>query len=349
MTIVGDPGIGSFFAYPNAEALVDGAGSNRRPEWPPGSWTLVNSGRAALAAIIGQHLTAHPNARLWAPSYYCRDVTHYIAQMLPVLTYPCRPTAPRLPSEIPPADLLLVASYFGAEPAHAQVPSAQLVLDITHDPLADWVPAYPAGWLFGSLRKTLPLPEGGFALAGQGGGPRLATPTPSVDSRLVVTRGAQAMLEKSRWIEGAGTTPKDSWYPALQAHESAMAALAPAAMQPESLDLLRRLPVRLWRTQRLANLRALRDALSAEMLAHALPATFGLPLVLPDADVAEATRKDLIRQGIYPALIWPQPDRASPEDSDLAERILLLHTDYRYTSTDMHRVAAILDGAHEAT
>ena len=347
MTSARYPGIGSFFPYPNAEVTGDVAGRNSRPGWPPARWTLVNSGRAALALIIGQHLTRHAEARLWVPSYYCWDVTRYIAEMVPVLTYPCRPTDPRLPDEIPPDDLLLVTSYFGAEPGPTQVPAAQVLLDITHDPLAEWVAAYRAAWLFGSLRKTLPLPEGGFASAVNSKDHSLATPPPSEDSRAVVVQGANAMLRSRGGSRELGPCQRNPGIRPCRTMSPPWRASTRRPCSAEFLGLLKKLPVQRWRTQRLANLRTLREALDAELLSLALPSTFGLALVLPDVETAEAFRRDLISKEVYPARFWPQPDEATAEDSDLAELIHFVHVDHRYTSADMRRVAGILCSTHQ--
>ena len=183
-----DPGVGSFFPYPAAEPHAAGPVSDAPADWPPDSWLLVNSGRAALTTIVLAHLRDHPKARLWMPSYYCWDVTHYIAQWIPVVTYPSRPPVAPLPAEIPGDDLLLVISYFGARPQRSTAPSHQVILDVTHDPLAEWVPDYGAGWLFGSLRKSLPLPEGGFAYSSLRSAAHLEATHPTVESRRIVAR-----------------------------------------------------------------------------------------------------------------------------------------------------------------
>jgi hypothetical protein len=339
-----DPGIGSFFAYPTTASLGVSLDSEGPMGWPPGSWVLVNSGRAALATIVIAHMSNHPRARLWVPSYYCWDVTRYITQWIPVVTYPCRPTHALLPGTVPPDDLLLVTSYFGSAPPRVALPTCRVVLDTTHDPLAEWIPAFGSEWVFGSLRKTLPLAEGGFAYPTSRLAEHLDAPPCTAESRAVVAQGVEAMLEKSRWVDGQETLPKEAWYLAFQQHESAICAQQPAAIQPESVDLLQRLPVRRWRDQRLQNLRALRDALDADLLTLALPSTYGLPLVLPDSDCADRMRRTLISDRVYPARLWPQPEIAPTGDVDLASRMLFLHTDHRYDFGDMQRVAGILNG-----
>lgn len=340
-----DPGVGSFFPYPAAEPLAAGYLSDAPADWPPDSWLLVNSGRAALTTIVLGHLKDHPRARLWMPSYYCWDVTRYVAQWIPVVTYPCRPPMAPLPAEVPGDDLLLVTSYFGATPQRSTAPIHQVILDVTHDPLAEWVPDYGAGWLFGSLRKTLPLPEGGFVYSSLRSAAHLEAPHARLKSSRIVSRGAEAMSAKRRWIDGHGAVSKEAWYHSLQEHEAAISTLQPAAIQVETLDLLRKLPIRRWRHQRLENLRVLRDSLTAAVQRLALPSTFGVPLVLADRESAEKARRMLTRQRVYPARLWPQPDDSPFADLNLADRMVFLHTDHRYGARDMERVAAVVNEA----
>ena len=337
-------GIGSFFPSPEAESLATPTEQSGRA-WPPNGWVLYNSGRAAIRAIVDRHHHAHPRGCLWVPSYYCWDVTRYVSNEFAVRAYPCRPTEHRLPDTVDTDDLLLVVSYFGAEPPAPCVPLQQVILDTTHDPTAEWIGRYGAGWVAGSLRKTLPLPEGGYAYAHDVGISQLADPDKQAESRFEVRRGSAAMVHKSRWIAGDGSTEKAVWYEALQDHEAAIGNLRPASMQPETLSLLRSMPVSRWRNVRLRNLRRLLDGLGSRLAVSILPSTYGLPLVLPSPEVTDAIHRDLVRQSIYPARIWPQPGDGPGQDLHLADRMLLIHTDHRYSEADMDEISQALGSA----
>ncbi len=334
--------IGSFFPYPELDPSDVAESKRKSPTWPPRSWSLLNSGRAALQQVLDSHGVGHPQGVLWLPSYYCSEVTRYVQRNTPIRVYPCNPTDQSLPSDIPPDDLLLIVSYFGAEPpAHSLDPS-QVVLDTTHDPLAPWIDDYRAGWVIGSLRKTLPLPEGGFAHSSRSTSPSLAEPRPSDESRQVAQQGAVAMITKARWLAGDPSTDKDEWYRELQQHEDAFDRLDPASLLPENEQLLRSLPVKSWRQVRLSNLAFLREHLPPLRWAVQLPATYGLVLVCISQEVADTVRGKLVSQGVYPARLWPQPEGSREPDTDLANRILVIHTDHRYTRTQIAGVVQLL-------
>jgi hypothetical protein len=276
------------------------------------------------------------------PSYYCWDVTRFVAARAPIVVYACGPTSVRFPREIDSDDLLLVASYFGTEPAVPAIDPEQLVLDTSHDPLAEWQADYEAAWVFGSLRKCLPLAEGGYAHSRQAAGELLRGLENTNDSRTEAARGAEAMAKKALWAAGSASSDKEVWYLALQEHEAAFEGLDPALMQPETLQRLQRLPVNRWRKDRLHNLNYLRQLFGASAVATPLPGTYGLPLLFPTVESARETERRLLEQHIYPARIWPQPIDAPQEDLYVADRLILLHTDYRYCERDMERIASVL-------
>lgn len=333
-------GIGSFFSYPELDSADVAESKRRPPPWPAARWALLNSGRAALLQVLDSRRGSHRHGTLWVPSYYCWEVTQYIQRTWPISVYPCNPTSQCLPSTIPPDDLILVVSYFGMEPPSHSVNPEQVILDVTHDPLAPWIDTYTAGWVVGSLRKTLPLPEGGFAYSSAP--PIVVEALHSDESRRAAQRGTEAMTMKARWLADDPKTTKDEWYQALQQHEATFERLAPARMQPENERLLHTFPVESWRTTRLSNLTYLREACLPLAWAQAPLATFGLVLVTDSPELTETVRRQLVGQGVYPARLWPQPAGSSESDRELAARILVIHTDHRYTRENMAHVGQVI-------
>ena len=343
--LVTKAGIGSFFPYPDAGSLDVAGASGSSESWPPRAWSLFNSGRAALQYVVSAHRLSHHEGVLWIPSFYCWDVTRYVQRSSPVKIYPCRPTEQSLPTDIHPDDLVLIASYFGAEPPAHPFNPRQVVLDTTHDPLATWIDTSRVGWVIGSLRKTLPLPEGGYAYSMRDASGLSGDLPDSDESRREALRGADAMKMKAKWIQEDQSDDKQEWYRALTQHEVAFEQLKPASLQPENQRLLRSLPVASWREARLRNLALLRKCLGPHPWEIALPATYGLVLVLASRVSADSVRRQLLSRGVYPARLWPQPKGASGPDADLADRILQIHTDYRYTESQMAEVAHVLQTA----
>lgn len=325
--------IGSFLEYPSRSSLaVERAGESDDLL----ALQLTNSGRGALQSILHVACDSNDEGTVWMPSYYCWDVTRYIADGRRVRTYPSTPTGVCYPSEFADGDVLVITSYFGQRPQTPSTEAASVLLDTTHDPLADWAKSFPAGWVFGSLRKTLPMSEGGY-VADRLSDQQLVLKRARIKGDDEYQRGLAAIQAKAKWlIDGHGS--KSEFYLALQQHEEAFAHLEPTQMSETASEFLRTLPVRHWRHQRIQNAAHLRATLGDAPAFQALPSTFGVPLLMRTPAEAEEVKRTLIENEIYPAVIWPQPDEMHSETM-ISKRLLLLHTDHRYGSAEMERTA----------
>lgn len=107
--------VGSFFEDPGP--LPPGASQTI-----DGDWVLVNSGRAALLALL--RASTPPTGRVWFPSYYCHDVVEYVAREFDIRRYAHDPIGRSSLADAPvlPSDRVVVPSYFGAEPAPTALP-----------------------------------------------------------------------------------------------------------------------------------------------------------------------------------------------------------------------------------
>ena len=157
------------------------------------------------------------------------------------------------------------------------------------------------------------------------------------------------MKAKSHWIENGGDSEEFDWYRAILQHEDDFADLIPASIQPENHRLLLSLPLPAWRETRRKNLALLRELLGWSGCPALLPATLGLAIVIPSPASADSVRSQLVTRHVYPARLWPQPPEADWADKDLADRIMLIHTDHRYSHTEMAEVAQALETARKVT
>lgn len=332
------------------------AGPDRRDPWGDDA-LLVGSGRDALRLLLADGMAHRGWRRLWVPSYFCPDVVHACGQGgVEVLAYECGPLNPeRLPDPalLREGDVVLVVNLFGMRvsgaPPAALPDFVQVIEDHTHDPWSDWAAASGAHWCIASLRKTIPVPDGGVIWSPRG----LPLPArPAVDEGLQrwSAQKLAAMGLKRLYLEGA---PIDkSVYRAMMVEaEENLGTGALSAISPAAEDLLRAFPVKSWRERRRAN----HHLLSAELervpgleVLRGQPGSVPLsvPVLFADHAARETVRRRLVEQRIYPALLWVLTDVGCTgvpvSHRQLGERLLFLHCDARYTGDDLRRVATAL-------
>jgi hypothetical protein len=332
--------VGGFYGLPTVE-LDAGAGT----PWLPADARLLGTGRQALRALLSHGAQEHGWDTVLVPSYYCDDVTQSIRRELPTREYPATPGGTvELPSP-GPTQVVLAMATFGIPPTGLDdVPGDRLVVDVSHDPLAPWIGTLPDCWVTASLRKTLPLPDGGVVW--HTGAERLPEPgvIPPAHAR-ATARMLTAMLMRQEYLDGCDL-PKDEFRGHHAEAEAGYDDDRPGAISAYSRALLPLLPVHDMRAARLRNIDALRRSLTpTPRMAH-LASTFGGILLFETPSLREAVRSALIRNDVYPAVIWPKPGPFGGEpDRDFSDRMLKVYADHRYSEADMRRVADLIDAA----
>jgi hypothetical protein len=320
------------------------------PALLPQRFELFATGCGALSTLLRQ---LAPWGRLHVPSFFCLGVAEALSAYVPITWYRHLPdgAGPRLETlHARPGDVVLAQNLFGhdhQEPwdawmrAHAGV---TVVEDHSHDPFSDWARASTAPYAMASLRKTLPLPDGGLLWSPQG----LDLPRPTGPESPGAHLKLAAMLLKQAWLDGRAV-PKDD-FRALQ-HQGEQALLGSAG--PASTLTTTLLPL-----LDLAGLRAL-----ATRNAHALiaavgegspdwrlltggPHPFRVQVLCASAPARDALLAHLADHGIFAPVHWRQDRNAlwsgDERAADLADRILTLPVDHRCDPEDVHRIAAVL-------
>ncbi|WP_354686934.1 hypothetical protein [Cupriavidus necator] len=332
------PEFGSFFSL---DATVPTGG----PPWLAQDAVLYGSGRDALRAVI-----AHGKARGWrclyVPSYYCHDVTDAAAQDIDVRLYPHAPFEPGTVLQLADDEAALVVEYFGM-PCAVRVSGGAVILDRTHDWLAPWSYARTPDYLFASLRKLLPLPDGGIARAAPG--QSLPRPPVTEAHATLAARLAAAMAMKDAWLRGAPL--EKVRYLALARDVEAALGRADEISGPCALTqaLAPAIDLRQLRRRRLEN----GTVFSARLTALCGSGSPVRPLQTPayamlrfaTHDAREACRAALIAEHIYPAVLWPMQREGVPAAHRmLSDQLLAFHVDYRYGVRDIAHVARTVAG-----
>lgn len=310
---------------------------------------LLFSGRDALRLVLSHGAARRGWRRLWVPDYFCQHVIAAMVrpdiEMLPYADNPLRP-APVLP-EAEPGDVVFVMNYFGlrTQPELHVPEGVEVIEDHSHDPLSGWAARSRADFCVASLRKTLPISDGGVLWSPAGH--VLPSPPPLTEQRL--RAGATkltAMMLKAMYLSGL-PVDKEHYRSLALRGERALSYPAISAMTDVSRGVVDSYPLVDWWQRRRDNHSQLAQALGTRSWGQVLkPAPgavpFSFPFVVDTSERRERMRTRLIGADIYPTVHWPLEQTVVPvgsEARDISRRLLSIHCDGRYDADDMARVA----------
>jgi hypothetical protein len=321
------------------------------------SGTLWGSGRDALRALLewgGEH---EGWRRLWCPSFFCQEVVAALQTAgLKILAYadaPAEVFTPPSEGELQDGDTILVMNFFGLreQVSYRDVPDEVIIIeDHSHDPWSRWSRSSRANWCVASLRKTLPVPDGGALWS-----PKKLDGPERTDVSAARARAADqklsAMVLKGLYLQGH-PVEKPVFRELSVAAEEHIASGEVSGISAVSRQLLATFPVADWRTTRRRNHRVLTDGVSGlKQLEDLQPSgeddvPFSGIFVFESRGLRESVRQYLIDNRVYPAILWtldePHLDGIPPEHVELAGRTFSIHCDMRYDVTDMERVARLI-------
>lgn len=320
---------------------------------------LYGSGRDALRALLSHGMSECGWHRIHIPSYFCQKVAGDILSTgIEVTVYPDRPDTPLSHHDSikgKPGDVVLLVNSFGLRSkAYARVADRgdfEIIEDHSHDPWSSWARESDADWCLASLRKTLPIPDGGVLWSPRGKMlPTLAQVTPEHQSASF--EKLAAMKLKSLYLSGGSATKEDFRRLAVSG-ECHIAAGPVSGMSVWTENLLQSFPVESWRMRRRSNHKTLCDALQdifwVQALApdsYAADTPFSCVLVFDTSARRAFVQERLAESHVYAAILWPLDEPVVdgiPNDSiDLSRRMLSVHCDMRYDERDMFRVAAMI-------
>ncbi|MFF5078704.1 hypothetical protein ACFY36_16755 [Actinoplanes sp. NPDC000266] len=330
------PDIGSEFHWD--PAFLGGEGL---PSWLPARHSLFATACGALHALLR---LLRPRGRLFVPSYYCTGVAESLAAEVPIAWY--RHVPDSLALDTLPAvagDVVLAQNLFaredGAEwrPWIEAHPGVIVIEDHSHDPFGAWPRHSTAAYAVASLRKTLPLPDGGLLWSPAGRRLPVATGPSSPGSDLKLA----AMLLKAAGV------PREAFRPLQQEGERALlcSTAPPSATTAAALPFLDVAGLRKTDTDRAQALLALLPTETPDW--HLLPPgprPFRLQLVCRTEETRDALQRHLAQHQIYAPVHWRQTTFRSHDrqTENLAARMLTLPVDHRCNPSDLHRLADVL-------
>lgn len=339
---------GSDFHYIDSESRSDNTLSAFFP-----SANYYADGRQALIHLY----QTQGWERLWIPEYFCYDVVASLQNAgLDLRFYADYPDyhgdnetldAMQRNGYLRPTDAILRVNYYGTRSYRTskRLPVAAIVEDHTHDLIGGWAMNSHADWCIASLRKTLPIPEGGMLWSPVG---LKLPPVPQLseeNEQIASTRWA-AMKLKTRYLAGEAVE-KASFRAGYVDTEEFFDRAPVCALDVESQEYLKSFDIRVWYNQKRENWEALRG-IKRDGVRVIVPESIGcypfsLILLFDSQSERDRVRKELIDHQVYPAILWNIPSPTEGELFKFSRRMLSIHCDGRYNASDIQQLKSIIE------
>jgi len=290
--------------------------------------------------------------RIWMPEYFCYDVLGCIeSEGLNIAFYTDYPlfdeaeTVNALPFE--EGDVLFRVNYFGLrlKRSNYSIP-VPVVEDHTHDLIGEWAMNSDADWCIASLRKTLPLAEGGMLWSPKGLQIQLSPELTRFNMR-VASRRWKAMRNKSLYLEDR-IADKNVFRTVMLSTEEELDSMKKSALDQESFEYLSQFDVRMWYQRKRDNWAEIKDIKNNVFTVLEPEGSgcfpFSLILLFNDENDRNQYRISLIQKNVYPAILWSIPSGNHHEVTDFSKRLLSIHCDARYSRDDMAKLQSIING-----
>lgn len=292
-----------------------------------------------------QHLlSCNSWKRIWLPFYYCYDVVDAIRETgIHISFYPDSPVANDVSviSKIRfhKNDVLLRMNYFGLRSwrDNRDLP-VPVIEDHSHDLTGQWARKSNAQWVVASLRKTLPLPEGGILWSPL----NLPLPPPLIQTtynELLCYKRLTAMLLKTLWLQSHPIC-KDDFRQLYIQTESDFELLAKSDMAAYCKKLFIQIDASSWYHQKKQNWKRF-SSFTNDKVSLLQPENFRLCnpyswiLQCSSKTERDELKERLVSHHIYPTILWHIPVNDFPEIVSLSQTLLSIPCDARYNATDI--------------
>lgn len=309
---------------------------------------LLADGRQCIVILIRQYGWR----RIWMPDYFCYEVIETIKVQtgIEVMSYADSPLKEDKVESLPfkDGDVLLRMNFFGLRDVrrNKDIP-VPVIEDHSHDPFGHWALYSDADWCISSIRKSLPLSEGGMMWSPKGH--RLPEmPESSEDNERIAAIRWEAMEMKADYLAGKDIS-KEEFRKKYTETEEWFDTAEPSLIDERTKQFVcKQFDLNLWLGAKRKNWALLSGLVNKECCKilkaeHESCTMFSLVLLMDDKEKRDAARKKLIDNCVYPAILWNVPETASEESKRISERMLSIHCDGRYNEEDIKQLAGILN------
>lgn len=312
--------------------------------------TLLADGRQCIVVLVRQY----DWKRIWMPDYFCYEVIDTIKEQtgVKVMFYEDNPLHEGQVENLPfkEGDVLLRMNFFGLRDKRSNKNiTCQVIEDHTHDPFGHWALYSDADWCISSIRKILPLPEGGMMWSPKGHQLKIKLNSSEENEKIAAIRW-EGMEMKSRYLKNEDVS-KDEFRRHYTETEEWFDHAEPALLDERSKTVVsKQLDINLWQGAKRKNWTLLQRLVNSKACKVLKPeddtcTMFSLVLLFDTKETRDKVRKHLIEECVYPAILWAVPESASENAVNFSERMLSVHCDGRYSEDDIQQLASILTKA----
>ena len=286
------------------------------------------------------------------PDYFCYEVVDSIKEQtgIEVLFYEDSPLREGEVENLPlkEGDVLLRMNFFGMREFRSnKTISIPVIEDHSHDPFGHWALYSDADWCISSIRKILPIPEGGMMWSPKGHQLSFELNASEENEKIASIRW-EAMEMKAQYLRGENIS-KEEFRKKYTDTESWFDQAEPMLIDERSrIVVSEQLDINSWLGAKRKNWELLYSLVNREhcqvlTAEHESCTMFSLVLLLDSSKKRDVVREKLIDSNVYPAILWSVPENASVDSRDFSERMLSIHCDGRYSEEDIRQLAVILN------
>lgn len=310
-------------------------------------------GRYAINALIKQHLKKKLWKRLFIPEYFCYEVIDSIRKTgIEIIFYSDYPLAndSLLIENIKflDGDVLLRMNYFGLRNFRDNSDIDAIVIeDHSHHLFSDWALNSNADWCIASLRKTLPIPDGGILWSPKKDISFIEKPFKESGHSLLSEDRCRAMMMKEVYLNSEKSVKKKDFLEIFHHTEKELGNANCPAISSVSEEIIKKIPSSIL-LKKADNYISLTRTLSQDKCSvlqgedNDLP--FSLVILLNSKNEREAIRKVLTKRNIYSSILWEiRNTKASDDVKMFSDRMLSLPIDFRYSQKDMLWMSKIIN------
>lgn len=306
--------------------------------------SLFLSGRVALFNLLSFGIENYGWNKVGFPSYYCHEVVDFCRTLpIEILYYNHNPFNPIVFDWVDNENSVFInVDFFGVSKLDTSFIKKSIVIeDVTHNLLE--FKSSNAIYCFGSLRKQLPVPVGGFCYDRNN---NFSSNLNVNDfSEELAKQKLSAMQLKSSYLKGEFAQKEVFRKLFIEAESLFESSKTNSAIPVSVKNIFLQLPHKQLITKTRSNIKLAKSILELDdkvkMLVSNQNTEMGLVLLCETPSIRDSLKSFLINNKIYPAIIWP--NQKNEADINFESKVLFVHVDFRYDTEDIHFIVKQLN------